>query len=96
MTYLNLNSIDIEKLLKSYNNIKKCQKKYSQSDKGKEKINEASRRYYNKKREDPEFMEKQKLRTHNRRFNKINNIEKLENFEIKIVYYFFFLQFFKY
>ena len=47
----NVNNVDFEKLLKCYNNVKKNQKQYHQSEKGKIKVCEASRKYYNDRKD---------------------------------------------
>ena len=49
-----INNIDY---LKYYLITKNSQKKYAQSDKGKQKIKEASQRYYARKRLDKEYMQ---------------------------------------
>jgi hypothetical protein len=59
---INVNNVDFEKLLKCYNNVKKNQKQYHQSEKGKIKVQEASRKYYNDRKDDPVFKEKLKER----------------------------------
>jgi hypothetical protein len=68
-----LNNVDFEKLLKCYNNVKKNQKQYHQSEKGKIKVQEASRRYYNDRKDDPVFKEKLKERRRKARELKILN-----------------------
>ena len=71
---LNIN-VDFEKLLKCYNNVKKNQKNYSQTENGKQKINEASRRYYNDRKDDPIFREKQRER--GRRYRQMKRLQEL-------------------
>ena len=51
---LNIN----EKAIKYYNNLKKYQKKYSESDEGKIKLMATNKRYYEKKKQDPEWVKK--------------------------------------
>lgn len=52
-------NIDIQKAIKTLENMKKYQEKYNKSEKGLEKRRLASRRYYNSKKDDPEFLLKQ-------------------------------------
>jgi hypothetical protein len=54
-----INELQIEKALKTLENMKKYQKKYNESEKGLLKRREASRRYYNSKKDDPDFLLKQ-------------------------------------
>ena len=49
---LNIN----EKAIKYYNNLKKYQKKYSESEEGKIKLRVANKRYYDKKKQDEQSM----------------------------------------
>jgi len=70
-------NIDYDKLLKYYTNLKISQKKYSTTENGKNKINEASRRYYEMKKTDPEFMEKQRIRSAKNR--ELKKLKKLNN-----------------
>ena len=51
---LNIN----EKAIKYYNNLKKYQKKYSESDEGKVKLRAANKRYYEKKNQDTKCVKK--------------------------------------
>jgi len=51
--------IHIQKAVKALENMKKYQDKYNKSEKGLEKRRLASRRYYNSKKNDPEFLLKQ-------------------------------------
>ena len=51
---LNLN----EKAIEYYNNLKKYQKKYSETEEGKLKLRAANKRYYDKKKQDPEWVKK--------------------------------------
>ena len=54
-----INSLDLEKVLKYYNSVKKASEKYCHSDKGKERRRAASATYYQKmKLIDPEFLRK--------------------------------------
>ena len=77
-----LNNVDFEKLLKCYNNVKKNQKQYHQSEKGKIKVQEASRRYYNDRKDDPVFKEKLKERA--RRARHLKKLKEL-SYDVKDV-----------
>jgi hypothetical protein len=55
-----INSLDLEKVLKYYNSVKQASEKYCHSDKGKLRRRAASATYYQKmKLIDPEFMQRQ-------------------------------------
>lgn len=59
-----------EKAIKYYNNLKKCQKRYAQSEEGKLKMRAANKRYYDKKKQDPEWVlkiNKEKLERYHRK-----------------------------
>lgn len=69
---LNLN----EKAIKYYNNLKKYQKKYSETEEGKLKLRAANKRYYDKKKQDPEWVRKiaiEKLEMYYKKKNKTKN-----------------------
>ena len=53
---------DFLKAAKYYYYTKQAQQKYGQTENGKQKIREARHRYYEKKRQDPEFMENQRMK----------------------------------
>ena len=76
---LNIN----EKAIKYYNNLKKYQKKYSESEEGKIKLRAANKRYYDKKKQDPDWVKKiakEKLENYYNKKNKIkNNIIEISN-----------------
>ena len=56
---MNDTNVSIEKALKCYDNLRKSQKKYCNTENGKIKRREATKNYYEKKKvEDPEFMRK--------------------------------------
>jgi hypothetical protein len=74
-----LNNISINKLLKIYEqseNIKKKQKEYKQTHK--ELINLCSKKYYEKMKNDPEFIEKRKKQKkeyyHRKKLEKEKNV----------------------
>ena len=48
--------------IKYYYITKIAQQKYRQTEKGRQKSNESNRRYYEKKKQDPEFMENQRIK----------------------------------
>lgn len=54
-----INTQFLEKALKSYMNQQRHQYKYNHTENGLKKRREASRRYYNKMKDDPEFLLKQ-------------------------------------
>ena len=72
---IEINNIDF---LKYYLITKNGQKKYAQSDKGKQKIKEASQRYYEKKKQDPEFMENQRKKANEKYAKKKDSLINLE------------------
>jgi hypothetical protein len=68
-----INSLDLEKILKYYNSVKKASEKYCHSDKGKERRRAASATYYQKmKLIDPEFMQRQSEKAKDRYHRKKN------------------------
>jgi len=72
---LEINNIDF---LKYYLITKNAQKKYAQSDKGKQKIKEARQRYYEKKKQDPEFMENQRKKANEKYAKKKDSLINIE------------------
>ena len=70
-----INNID---LLKYYLIHKNGQKKYAQSEKGKLAIKQASQRYYEKKKQDPEFMENQRKKAAIKYLKKKDSLINLE------------------
>ena len=79
-----INSLDLEKVLKYYNSVKKAGIKYSHSDKGKERRRAASATYYQKmKLIDPEFMQRQselaKKRYHRKKNMTIDLLPDIQN-----------------
>jgi hypothetical protein len=66
-----------EKAIKYYNTLKRCQKNYAQSEEGKLKLRAANKRYYDKKKQDPEWVKKiakEKLEMYHNKKSKIKNI----------------------
>lgn len=77
------NSLDIQKALAYYNNLKCGQKLYCSSDRGKERRRAASKTYYNKMKEiDPEFLKKNNESAKMRYQRKKQ--KQLEDVEVKI------------
>jgi len=79
-----INSLDLEKVLKYYNSVKKASEKYCHSDKGKERRRAASATYYQKmKLIDPEFMQRQselaKKRYHRKKNMTIDLLPDIQN-----------------
>ena len=79
-----INSLDLEKVLKYYNSVKKASEKYCHSDKGKERRRAASATYYQKmKLIDPEFMQRQselaKKRYHRKKNMAIDLLPDIQN-----------------
>jgi hypothetical protein len=79
-----INSLDLEKILKYYNSVKKASEKYCHSDKGKERRRAASATYYQKmKLIDPEFMQRQselaKKRYHRKKNMTIDLLPDIQN-----------------
>jgi hypothetical protein len=74
MEKINLNLS--EKAIKYYHTLKGCQKRYAQSEEGKLKLRAANKRYYDKKKQDPEWVKKiakEKLEMYHNKKNKIKN-----------------------
>jgi len=73
-----INSLDLEKVLKYYNSVKKASEKYCHSDKGKERRRAASANYYQKmKLIDPEFLRKNSEKAKERYHRTIDSIVQL-------------------
>ena len=81
MSYLGKEKFD--KAIKYYNNLKKYQKIYSESEEVKIKLRAANKRYYEKKKQDPEWVKKiakEKLEMYYDKKIKIkNNIIEISN-----------------
>ena len=75
-----INTLEIQDFLKAakyYYYTKQAQQKYSQTEKGKQKGRESRQRYYDKKKQDPVFMENQRVKARERYHKKkdgLNNI----------------------
>ena len=76
-----INSLKIEDFLKAakyYYYTKIAQQKYRQTENGRQKSNESNRRYYEKKKTDPIFMENQRAKArekYQKKKNMLNNLE---------------------
>ena len=65
---------DFLKAAKYYYYTKQAQQKYGQTENGKQKIREARSRYYEKKRQDPDFMENQRMKAREKYQRKRENL----------------------
>lgn len=65
---------DFLKAAKYYYYTKQAQQKYGQTENGKQKIREARHRYYEKKRQDPDFMENQRMKAREKYQRKRENL----------------------
>ncbi len=66
-----------ERALRYYNNLKLCQKRYSETIEGRDKLRAANKRYYDKKKQDPEWVKKiaqEKLAMYHKKKNKNKEI----------------------
>jgi uncharacterized protein with ATP-grasp and redox domains len=80
MTELELTNDQILTAVKYYNNIKKHQYKYNRTEGGLNKRAEATRRYYNKNKADPEFRKKQceKVKEYQKNNKDLINLKRRE------------------
>jgi hypothetical protein len=80
MDELKLTNEQILTAVKHYNNLKKHQHKYNRTENGLNKRAEATRRYYNKNKEDPEFRAKQceKVKAYQKNNKELINLKRRE------------------
>ena len=70
--------LNLENALKYYIYTKIAQKKYRATENGKQKTRESNQRYYEKKKQNPEFMENQRIKArekYQKKKNMLNNLE---------------------